>query len=209
MRKRKVITRSGACVRGYFWSHKSRKLIPWESQLERRALLVLDSDSRVAWIREYQQETLIGDGEESFTAYPDYIVGHQDGTEEIVEVKSDLALKSMEVALRLSLVGLHFKRLGTSYRVLAESEICRQPRLANLEALATYRRPRAMARLLMDCRVQELRKLRSSTTLGYVTSRFGNAAQAHELIANGILRANLEEPLGPSMRLEVESEVRP
>lgn len=209
MRKRKVITRSGARVRGYLWSHKSRRLIPWESQLERQALLVMDSNPKILWIREYQQETIIGDGEDAFTAYPDYIAKYVDGSEEIVEVKSDLALKNMEVKLRLSLVAVHFQRLGKRYRVLAEKEICRQPRLGNLERLATFRRPQARSRLVEDSRVQDLQKLKSSTTVGYVASRFGNEARAHELIANGILRANLDEPLSLSSRLELEPEVQP
>jgi hypothetical protein len=209
MRKRKVITRSGASVRGYFWSHKSRRLIPWESQLERRALLVMDSNPKIAWIREYQQETLVGEGEDSFTTYPDYIAGYVDGSQEIVEVKSDLALKSIEVKLRLSLVAVHFQRLGMRYRVLAEQEICRQPRLENLERLATFRRPNVAPRLAEDPRVKDLRKLTSSTTVAYVASRFGSVAHAHELIANGVLRANLDEPLALSARVEIEAEVQP
>jgi hypothetical protein len=191
---------------GELRSHKSRKLIPWESLLERRALLVMDSNPKIAWIREYQEETRIGDGEESFAAYPDYILEYRDGSREIVEVKSDIALKSTEVVLRLSLVAIHFQRLGMRYRVLAEKEICRQPRLANLERLATFRRPRVAAHLAEDSRVQEIRQLKSSTTVGYVASRFGSVARAHELIANGILRADLDEPLGPSTRLEPETE---
>jgi len=208
MRKRKVITRSGARVRGYFWSYKSRKSIPWESPLERKALLVLDSDPRIASIEDYQLETEIEDGREGFIAYPDFLVHNVDGSSEIVEVKCDAALEDNEVRCRLNLVEAHFRRLGVSYRVMAEVEICRQPRLKNLETLATYRRPGLATVLAGDASVKALLKLSSSTTLGYVASRLGNMARAHQLIANGLLHADLETPLELWSRITIGQEVR-
>jgi hypothetical protein len=208
MRKRKVITRSGARVRGYFWSYKSRKSIPWESPLERKALLVMDSDPRIASIADYQLENEIEDGRENFIAYPDFLVHYVDGTSEIVEVKCDAALEDKEVRRRLNLVEPHFRRLGVPYRVMAEAEICRQPRLKNLETLATYRRPGLATVLAGDASVRALLNLNSSTTLGYVASRLGNMARAHQLIAIGLLRADLETPLELWTRITVGAEVR-
>lgn len=208
MHERKVITRSGARVRGYFWSHKSRKLIPWESILERKALLVMDSNPKIALIQSYQRKTFIEDGGGGFTAYPDFIAYFDDGSSEIVEVKADSALRDADVLRRLSLIATHFSALGRRYRVMAEAEINLQPRLKNLETLETHRRPGLAARLSQDPLVQTLLKLPSSTTtLGFIQSRMGNVARAYELVANGLLLADLDKPLDSSARLQVERRV--
>lgn len=201
MHTRKVITRSGACVRGCFYSLKSRRLNLWQSQLERDGFLVLEFDKQVVSFREYQQEVWIDAGDDRFHCYPDVIAKLVDGSTEIIEIKSDAALTDPEVAYRLSRIAAHFKTQRIDYRILAESEIRRQPRLRNFETLATHRRPFTREHLVRNTDVREILNLGHSTTLGYVTSRLGNAARAYQLIANDLLTADLARFMHPEMRV--------
>lgn len=197
MRKRKVITRSGARVRGYFASFKSRRLIPWESLLERDALLVMEFDDEILAMREFQEQVAIESPYGQFSAYPDFHTELTTGHSEIVEVKADFALLELDVQRRLSYVGAHFAQNLQRYRVLSEAEIRQQPRLSNLELLVSYRRPpwcRGIAPQL-EASARDLFVYGGSTTLQKLSETVGGKARALQFIANGLARINLSEVL--------------
>jgi hypothetical protein len=206
MRKRKVITRSGARTRGCYFSLKSSRLIEWDSPLENDALHVMEFDDRIAFLRGHQEEIRV-DG--LFIAFPDLFTELVDGTIEIVEVKDDFALTKPEVLQRLAQIAAHYERAGVRYRVMAEQEIRQQPRLRNLASLTTFRRPGMRARLLNDPQIRELLQLSHSTTLGYVSLTLGSPARARQLLANRLLLADFTLPLGPETRVSVMPGVLP
>jgi hypothetical protein len=178
-------------------------LIPWESQLERDAMLVLEFDPKVAWFREHQEHVFIDTWPDDFSAYPDLVTFLGSSESAIVEVKADAALRDPALRARLNRVEAHFESQGVGYRILAEAEIRQQPRLKNLETLITYRRPLARMHLTREPQVQRLLNWPHSTTLDSVTRFLGGPARAFQLIANGFLETDLAQPLLPGSRLSI------
>lgn len=211
MRKRKVITRSGARVRGYFASLKNKRLIPWESLLERDALLVMEFDEGISSIREFQEEICVEASGGTFSAYPDFHTRLTNGEEEIVEVKADSALRNAAVTQRLSQIAAQLAVNGQRYRILAEAEIRKQPRLANLEILVAHRRPpwcrsiphelENSTRLLLECE--------RPTTLREFSASVGGSARVLRFIANGLVRVDLNRELDLSAVVHLPREDSP
>ena len=206
MQKRKVITRSGARVRGLFASLKSERLIPWESQLERDALLLLEFDPAVYWMREFQECLDIRAGEEAFRAYPDFFVEEIDGLPLIIEVKSDADAADQEVQRRLTLVAAHLAEMKQHYIVWCERDIRQQPRLGFLELLATFRRPGARAHFLTKPDVSQLLHCAPEFPCSTAERYLGTRNRVLQLIANDLLSTDLAVPFSSSSILRVTKE---
>ncbi len=205
---RKVITRSGARVRGYFASLKSNRLIPWESPLEREALVIAEFDPRIVRMREHQQLIEINAEEDAFDAYPDFVFEYEDADPLIVEVKSDRHARDPETQARLTQIARHIELQGGRYEVQLEKEIRRLPRLETLEHLLTFRRPRAIAHLIERSGVAELLRWSGEFPLYAATQRLQSRPLVLQLIANDMLHANFEEELANSALLTVNEGAR-
>ena len=206
MRKRKVITRSGARVRGLFASLKSERLIPWESPLEHDALLVNEFDPTVRRMREFQERLRIGNDDTGFDAYPDFLIEPVDGAPFLLEVKSDFDAADEHVRLRLNMVAAHLADESQRYLVLCEREIRLQPRLGTLETLRTYRRPGAAAALSSQADIADLLTEKTSTTFAIAARHLGCRSRVLQLIANDLLRTNLARPISDDSVLTVALE---
>jgi hypothetical protein len=206
--KRKVITRSGARVRGYFASVKSYRLIPWESPLEREALVIAEFDPRIVRMREHQQLMEIDAEEDAFDAYPDFVFEYEDADPLIVEVKSDRHARDPEIQARLTRIARHIELQGGRYEVQVEKEIRRLPRLETLEDLLTFRRPRAFGHLIERNGVAELLRWSGEFPLYAATQRLQSRPLVLQLIANDMLHANFDEELASSALLTVNEGAR-
>ena len=208
MFKRRVITRSGARVRGYFASVKSYRLIPWESPLEREALVIAEFDPRISRMREHQQLIEIDEEEDAFDAYPDFVFEYEDADPLIVEVKSERHARDPEIQARLSRVAQHIELQGGRYEVQVESQIRRLPRLETLEHLLTFRRPRAFAQLIERSGVAELLRWSGEFPLYAAIQRLQSRPLVLQLIANDMLHVNFDEALTNAAVLTVNEEIR-
>lgn len=65
MSSRKVVTRRGRRIRGYFPSHKCGQMIAWESLLERDAILLLEFSQGVVSYRHQPTVMDYTDGEQN------------------------------------------------------------------------------------------------------------------------------------------------
>lgn len=140
MRTRKVITRSGARIRGKFPSAKMGKSIHWESLLERDACLLLEFSSGIKNYQEQPRKVQISSsGQPDQVQYPDFEISTTDGEVGYLEVKHSSQFSRPEVKEKLRLLQEHLEDEGYFYRVLTEMEIRRQPLLPNLWRLLTYR----------------------------------------------------------------------
>jgi len=201
--KRKVITRSGARTRGYFPSVKSNRQIPWESPLERDALLVAEFNPRVLRMQEHQRRIAIDSTGDPFVAFPDFIFDFEDEAPLTVEVKSDLDFRDPETQARLAQVANHLSRLGERYWVWTESDIRRSPRLELLEELLTFRRPGADVYLRERPGVAEVLRWSGSFSLIAASKRVQSRSLILQLIANDLLLADLDRPFVDSTILIV------
>jgi hypothetical protein len=203
VRKRKVITRSGARVRGLFASLKSERLIPWESPLEKDALLVLEFDSAVRRMREFQECLRIGGNDGGFDAYPDFLVEPHDGAPFLLEVKSDFDAADERVRQRLDRVAAHLADASQRYVVMCEREIRLQPRLATLELLVTFRRPGAAAALRSQRDIADLLTEEPITSFASAQRRLRCRSRVLQLIANDLLSTDLTREISDDADLSV------
>ena len=72
MSSRKVVTRRGRRIRGYFPSYKCGRMIAWESLLERDAILLLEFSQGVVSYGDQPAVIDYSDGEQMRKYYPDF-----------------------------------------------------------------------------------------------------------------------------------------
>lgn len=143
MRTRKVITRSGARVRGKFPSAKMGKSIHWESLLELDACMLLEFSTGIKAYQEQPRKVQISaPGRSSQVQYPDFEITTTDGEVGYLEIKHSSQLSRPEVKEKLQRLQEHLEDEGYFYKVLTEVEIRRQPLLTTLRRLLTHRSPR-------------------------------------------------------------------
>jgi hypothetical protein len=195
IRKRRVITRSGARVRGYFFSLKSKALIPGESQLEFRACTLAEFDRSINALKAHQQQTTVQSSEQAFDTYPDFSFAMKDGSNKIIEVKSDRELKDEQVIERLAQIKEHFGALGTDYEVWSETFIDQEPRKSTLDDLLFYRRPSTRSSLLKRRDYLDLKSRHTAVSFRKASECLGGHLEVHKFLANDLLAADLTVPL--------------
>ncbi len=136
MLSRKVVTRRGRRFRGYFPSAKLGRMVPWESLLERDAILLLEFSPGVI---SYEAQPVVvhySDGVQIREYYPDFEVVLGCGSVVHLEIKPTDRLANPEVASKFRAVASHYAARHREFRVLTEEDIRREPRLVNLRNLA-------------------------------------------------------------------------
>lgn len=191
MQKRKVVTRSGQSMRGYYPSTKNRRSVPFESPLEKDACLLFEFSRGVASYREYQELTCYYDGTKEKKYYPDYVVTLSSGDEWFVEVKPSFEMQKRAIRRRFALIEEHFQRIGQKLRVLTDTEIRREPRFSHLQQLSYYR-PRHPTEITPH--MLELVQQFTSASYHRAASFFGGEPALRKLIAAGHLGCDLNVP---------------
>jgi hypothetical protein len=208
MKKRRVITRSGARVRGYFNSMKSGRLIPYESDNERTALMWLELNSTIASFDEHQSEILVQTQEGSFAAYPDFNVTGQDGETAILEVKPEAEQIKLNTSLRLAAIREHFEREGIKYSVVCGVALARPIGYETLRLLHQLRRP-SIRRELIVWQPKLAKLCRLERTLGQVSDAFGSWPLVLNLLANDFLIVDLSRSLTQDLPARIYGGSRP
>jgi hypothetical protein len=140
MLSRKVVTRHGHRVRGYFPSLKTGRMVAWESQLERDAILLFEFSPGVRTFREQPVQIQFQDGETPRRYFPDFEITCFDEEIILLEVKPESELQRPEIAQKLGAISAHFSAEGIRYRILTENVIRREPLAGNLKLLRRYHR---------------------------------------------------------------------
>lgn len=140
MQARKVVTRSGRKLRGYFPSVKAGRMIEWESLLERDAILLFEFSPGVKSFREQPELIQYMDGDVIRRYFPDF--GLTTTNIELIhcEVKPEKQLLLPEVAHKLTRITEHYAAIGHAYRILTDKVIRQQPLHGNVTLLARMRR---------------------------------------------------------------------
>ena len=131
-------------VAGYFYSVKNRKVMDFESQLERDCFYTLEFDDEVV---EYEHQPVRIEGmlgSRKVTYIPDIYVFRQDGTEQLVEVKytKDLSpedeKKKAKLENRTRTIKEYCRQKGMQYLFFTEKDT--DPTyLGNIKFLYRYR----------------------------------------------------------------------
>lgn len=140
---RRVVTRSGLHVRGYFPSYKTGRMVSWESQLERKCVWFLEFSPAVCDYTEQPLELQIDISGRQHRAIPDFGVHLLDGSRYLIEVKPAEKLRNPLVAERLQAVGEAAAQKGFKYFVISEPTLHQEPVLSNIRELIHHRPPRS------------------------------------------------------------------
>lgn len=198
MLARKVVTRSGRKIRGHFPSLKMGHMVPWESLLERDAILMFEFSHGVRTFRAQPEEVVYVHDDTTRRYYPDFEVTGKSGRLIHLEVKPEAMLARPDVAQKLRAVADHYRRQGRDYRILTDRTIRRDPLHRNLTLLGRFLKPAAgVEEVLPDLRAW---LLQGNQPFSAVCDRFG-ASVAYRLIAGGYVHCDLMQPLTPQSRI--------
>lgn len=204
---RKVVTRRGKRVRGYFPSSKTRLMIAWESVLERDALALIELSSAVVRIESQPMEFLYWDpnSDKERSYFPDFRVELRSGDALILEVKPTRILNRPDERARFKTVAAEFAATGQAFRIITDETIRLQPRLSSMRTLVPFSGPQ----MAESDRIQWLEKLANveACTLNDWTPVLGTITRAYRLIAQGVLLPDWQCPLNPNMPVSLNEEM--
>lgn len=203
---RKVVTRRGKRVRGYFPSLKTKFAIAWESTLERDALALLELSSAVVRIESQPIEIRYWDShtgkERSY--FPDFRVELTYGQEMFIEVKPARVLNRPDEKARFESIAAEFDSLTRPFRIVTDATIRMQPRLRSMRTLVPFHG----TRMTEYERNRWIDKLMNSEvrTLGDWTQMLADRPLVYRLIAQGLLLPDWNYPLNANMPLSLNEE---
>lgn len=178
---RNIVTRSGARVRGIYFSARFRRGLKWESRLERRLIKACD----VSWlVRDALTQPItwtIPDGDGSFEYTPDAAILTRCGQVAIVECKPEIDLQDPETRRRLNRVAEVLAASEIQLSVLTE-EYLSDALNTNCETVLRYQRWRGTAGDREDLRHQVL-SMSEDLCLAKLSSHVG-LPQAFHAIAS-------------------------
>lgn len=192
MAVRRVVTRSGRGVRGYFPSRKTQRLIPWESLLEMNAILHFEYSPGVRWY-EGQPERIEFwyDGRIS-TYVPDFALELIDSSELRIEVKPESKLLCPGVSNRLAAIADRYASAHNHFRILTERHVRHEHRLTNLRLFAYH------AGRTADLDVRNLRDRLLPLlpmTVADAVAMCGDITSVYRLLADGELCCDINQPV--------------
>lgn len=200
---RRVVTRSGRRVRGYFPSRKTGRMVAWESQLERDALYLFEFSPGVLTFREQPERVQFATEEGSFLYIPDFELQLRDGTIRHVEIKPAAKLAKHDIARRFKAIASHYDRVGRAFQILTEEHIRREPLLDNLKRLA-YHAGRLDAAALDDL-VTRFSILPARTFRG-ASAVLGDDISVYRLLASGRYLCDLTRAITPDSLIQATKE---
>ena len=201
MRVRKVVTRRGRHIRGYFPSKKRNEMVAWESLLEKDALLLMELSPGVITYQEQPEEVPYWDGQAMCSYVPDLRVNLYNETSLLVEVKPTEELKRPVVKAKYQRIAQHLEEQGVGFLLLTEKEIQQEPQYSNLRRLL-YWYNHAPTRLPSAWEVGMRLKGGDQTTIKDCLNLFG-ASITYALIAKGLLVADLSQVLTPASSVQL------
>lgn len=136
-RSRRVLSPRMPSTRGRFASLKSRRMVHFESQLERDFCYQLEFDSSVLRFREQPATVSIRYRGKWHRYTPDLAAERRDGIT-IYEVKPRRRAVRSEMQDVFDAAQEHFSEQGYRYQVVTEEDIRREPLFGNIKMLLRY-----------------------------------------------------------------------
>lgn len=201
MRVRKVVTRRGRHIRGYFPSKKLNRLVAWESLLEKDALLLMELSPGVLTYQEQPEEISYWDGETLCSYIPDLRVNLHDETSLLVEVKPTDELKRPVVKAKYTRIAQHLQEQDEHFLILTEQEIRQEPLFSNLRQLLHWYN-HAPENLPSAKEVAATLKGHDHASLQEYLDVFSPGV-AYALLAKGLLVADLSQVLTPASPVQL------
>lgn len=202
MTARKAVTRSGRGVRGYSASLKMRKMIPWESTLERDAILHLEFSQGIKNFWAQPQKFFFYENDQQKFCYPDFRAEGADRALTHIEVKPSSKLKCAVLRARLDEIKRAHEQQGIDYQIWDETFIRREPRLTNLKLLA-YHLPGLNDDLREVDDAMEKLIILPPKTVGGAVAVLKEPCSAYQLLSLGYYSCDLDQPI------TMESEIFP
>ncbi|SUX29404.1 TnsA endonuclease N-terminal domain-containing protein [Chromobacterium vaccinii] len=196
MRVRRVVTRRGRHIRGYFPSKKMKRMVAWESLLERDALLLLELSPGVVAYQEQPEELAYWDGEAMRAYIPDLWASLHDERALLIEIKPSSELTRPKVKTKYSQIAEQMRTQGLDYRLLTEEEIRQEPQFSTLQTLL-YHYNHPASPLPTRRQLAAAFYLTESIPLAQCLEQFGPDV-TDTLIAQARLYVDLTQPLAPT-----------
>lgn len=196
MRVRKVVTRRGRHIRGYFPSKKLNRMVAWESLLEKDTLLLMELSPGVLSYQEQPEEISYWDGQAMCGYVPDLRVNLCNETSLLVEVKPAEELERPAVRTKYQQIAQHLLEQGEHFLILTDQEVRLEPQYSNLCRLL-YWYNHAPVRLPSAQEIGMQLKGFEQATIQDCLDLFG-ASVTYALIAKGLLVADLTQVLTPA-----------
>lgn len=196
MRVRKVVTRRGRHIRGYFPSKKLNRMVAWESLLEKDALLLMELSSGVVSYQEQPETVSYWDGQVIRSYVPDLRVNLYNETSLFVEVKPAEELERPSVKAKYQQIAQHLQEQGEDFLILTDQEIRLEPQYSNLCRLL-YWYNHAPTWLPSAREIGMPLKEYEHATIQNCLDLFGKNI-TYALIAKGLLIADLSRVLTPA-----------
>lgn len=195
---RKVVTRSTHRVVGYHFSKKMRCLIPWESQIEKLYLELLEIDPDV--LQFYVQPLTIDFADTSYT--PDVLVVTR-SCQYFVEVKPDSVFEDAVTLGRLRSLQKHFREFGSDLKLVTKRDLVQDPIRTNVKILMRLIRQEASEELtqiiLKRCEHQE----RSIHELVKCSNGVIQEIDILRAVAHGLLWLDLNLPISDDTAIQL------
>lgn len=196
MRVRKVVTRRGRHIRGYFPSKKLNRMVAWESLLEKDTLLLMELSPGVLSYQEQPEEISYWDGQAMCCYVPDLRVNLCNETSLLVEVKPAAELERPAVRTKYQQIAQHLLEQGEHFLILTDQEIHLAPQYSSLCRLL-YWYNHAPAQLPSAREIGMQLKGYEQATIQDCLDLFG-ASVTYALIAKGLLVSDLTLVLTPA-----------
>lgn len=203
MAVRRVVTRSGRGVRGYFPSKKMGRMVAWESLLERDAIYLFEFSTGVVEFHEQPARIRVPGPGGPTTYVPDFELVFLDGEVRHIEIKPSEKLARPDISQRFEGISAHYARIGHSFQILTEAEIRREPLLTNLKLLA-YHSGRVTAEVLDE--LMTSMQILPTQTFGGASAVLGDEANIYRLIAAARYRCDLTQAITPDTQIELSGE---
>ncbi|MCG9042108.1 TnsA endonuclease N-terminal domain-containing protein [Laribacter hongkongensis] len=201
MRVRKVVTRRGRHIRGYFPSKKLNRMVAWESLLEKDALLLVELSPGVLTYQEQPEEITYWNERVMCSYIPDLRVNLCDETSLLVEVKPVEELRRPSVRAKYQQIAQHLQEQGEPFQILTDLEIRREPQYGSLCRLL-YWYNHAPAQLPSAKEIDQQLKNRDHAAIQDCLDIFG-ANITYALIARGQLVPDLSRALTPASLVQL------
>lgn len=193
MPARKVVTRSGHGVRGFFPSVKNQRMVAWESLLERDAIVLFELSPGVIAYEEQPSVELYYDGSVPRKYYPDFALTLRNGSVAHVEVKPKKKLSNQRVYTRLHQIAANYQMQSRQFWILTDEEIRKQPRLSNLKQCA-YHLKTVRSEKPPIWKLHELRR-RGGWTFQTLATALDGTQSVFRLLASGLVLCDLNKPI--------------
>lgn len=203
-RAREPIGRSFGNIRGKFPSRKMGRMIHWESQLERDAVLLFEFSPGILAYREQPIRIHYSLDGKTRRYTPDFEVTLHTSDVHFIEVKPLEKTLDPEESNRLRRIQEHFERDGNTLRIITEIDIRQPVLLENLRVLFRYRRAALCA---FDQRMARKRfNSADAITFRDAATLIGGDQEVWHLIDQEILTCDLRNEITSKTILKITNE---